>query len=46
MFTVRNAWCVASFLYEGPCRIWIDHARRTSRQIAIPTTTARPPTRT
>ncbi len=46
MSTVRNAWCVASVLYDGPWRIWIDQARRTSAKMTAPTSTARPPMRT
>jgi len=44
--TVRKACRLARDEYDGPCRIWIDQARSASRQIAIPTTSASPPTRT
>src|SRR5581483_1949930 len=44
--TVRYACPTASDVYCGPCRIWIDHARRTSTQMPTPTSAASPPTRT
>ena len=40
--TVRYAWPFASDVYAGPCRIWIDQARSTRRQSAMPTSDREP----
>jgi hypothetical protein len=44
--TVRYACPLASAVYAGPWRIWIDQARSASRQSATATSAASPPMRT
>ncbi len=44
--TTRNDCEFAIDVYWGPCRIWIDQARRTRTAMATPMSAARPPTRT
>ncbi len=44
--TTRNDCEFAIAVYCGPCRIWIDQARRTSTPMSTPTSTASPPIRT
>ena len=39
---MRYAWPLASDVYAGPCRIWIDQARSTRRQSAMPTSDREP----